>query len=74
MMYVFYLNSNIHNFLFLTEIRFSLAGPDLAKYGFYQFQSVLFIDEIVISLETAFWQTSIQSQSVVKILKRSDKY
>ena len=74
MMYVFYLNSNIHNFLFLTEVRFSLAGPDLAKYGFYQLQSVLFIDEIVISLETAFWQTSIQSQSVVKILKRSDKY
>ena len=42
---------------------------------FYQFQSFLFTVVIVISilLNTTFWQISIHSQLLVKILERSDK-
>ena len=44
-------------------VGFSVAGLDRAIFGFYQFQSFLFIVVIVISilLKTAFWQTSIHS-------------
>ena len=49
---------------------FSVAGLDHTKFGFYQFQSCLFIVVIVTStlLKTAFSQTSIHSQSLVEIL------
>ena len=48
---------------------FLVVGLDHAKFGFYRFQSFLFIVAIVISIQvkTLFGQTSIQSQSVVKI-------
>ena len=41
-----------------------------SKFRFYLFQSFLFIVVIVISilLKTAFWQTSIHNQSLLKIL------
>ena len=46
--------------LYVPGVGFSIAGLDLAKFGFYRFRSVLFIDIIVISilLKTAFCQTS----------------
>ena len=54
---------------------FSVAGLDRAKLGVYQFQSFLFIVVIVISilLKPTFWQISIYSQSLVKILKPDQK-
>ena len=50
----FHLNSNIQNFLLNTTLKvpsvgFSVAGLDRAKFGFYRFQSFLFIVVIVIS-------------------------
>ena len=49
-------------------VGFSVAGLDHTKFGFYQFQSFLFIVVIVISilLKTAFSQISIHSQLLVK--------
>ena len=43
---------------------------DRAKFGLYRFQSFLFVVVIVISilLKSAFWQTSIHNQSLVKML------
>ena len=40
----------------LSGVGFSLAGLDRAKFGFYRFQSFLFIDVIVVSilLKTVF--------------------
>ena len=60
------LNTN----LLVPIVRFSVAGLDRAKLGIYQFQSFLFIVVIVISilLKPTFWQISIYSQSLVKIL------
>ena len=56
--------------LYVPGIGFSVAGLDRTKFGFYRFQNLLFIVVIVISIlvKTAFWQTSIQIQSLVKIL------
>ena len=53
-----------------TSVGFSVAFVDRAKFGFYQFQSFFFIVVIVISilLKPTFWQISIYSQSLVKIL------
>ena len=52
------------------SVRFSVAGLDHTKLGFYQFQSFLFVVVIVISilLKTTFSQISIHSQLLVKIL------
>ena len=52
-----------------------LRGCDHTKFGFYQFQSFLFIVVIVISilLKTTFSQISIHSQLLVKILQRFDR-
>ena len=52
------------------SVGFSVAGLDHTKFGFYQFQSFLFIVVIVISisLKTTFSQISIHSQLLVKIL------
>ena len=61
MNYIFILESNIQNILLLTEtvcwkptfkflVGFSVAGLDHSKFGFYQFQSFLFIAVIVISI------------------------
>ena len=60
---------------FSSSVGFSLAGIDRAKFGFNIFQGFLFIVVIVTSilLDSAFWQTSIHSYSLVKILWRSDK-
>ena len=57
------------------SVEFLLAGLDHTKFGFYQFQSFLFIVVIVISilLKTTLSQISIHSQLLVKILQRSDK-
>ena len=51
-------------------VRFSVAGLDRAKSGFYRFQSFLFIVVIVTSilLKATLCQTSIHGQSLVKIL------
>ena len=56
-------------------VGFSVAGLDRAKFGFYRFQSFLFIVVIVIPilLKIIFRQTSIHSQSLVRVLWRSDK-
>ena len=61
--------------LYVAGIGFSVAGLDRTTFGFYRFQSFLFIVVIVTSilLKTAFCQTLIHSQSLVKSLKRSDK-
>ena len=61
--------------LLVPSVGFSIAGLDRAKYGVYPFQSFLFIVVIVesILLKTTFSQISIYSQSLVKILWRSDK-
>ena len=63
------------HYFFLSSYFFSVAGLDHTKFGFYQFQSFLFIVVIVISilLKTTFSQISIHSQLLVKILWRSDK-
>ena len=47
-----------------------MAGLDHTKFGFYQFQSFLFIVVIVTSvlLKTTFSQISIQGQLLVKML------
>ena len=47
-------------------VGFSVAGLDRAKFGFYRFQSFLFIVVIVIPilLKIIFRQTSIHSQSL----------
>ena len=52
-----------------------LRGCDHTKFGFYQFQSFLFIVVIVILIlfETTFSQISIHSQLLAKILQRFDK-
>ena len=52
-----------------------LRGCDHTKFGFYQFQSFLFIVVIVILIlfETTFSQISIHSQLLVKILQRFGK-
>ena len=60
------------------DVGFSVAGLDRAKFGFYRFQSFLFIVVIVIPilLKIIFRQTSIHSQSLhgaVRVLWRSDK-
>ena len=57
------------------SVGFSGAGLDRAKFGLNRFQSFLFIVVIVIEilLKTAFWQTSIHSHSLLKILWRSNK-
>ena len=55
----------------VSGVGFSVAGLDRAKLGVYQFQSFLFIVVIVIwsiLLKPTFWQISIYSQSLVKIL------
>ena len=61
--------------LLVPSVGFSIAGLDRAKYGVYPFQSFLFIVVIVesILLKTTFSQISIYSQSLVKLLWRSDK-
>ena len=68
----FHLNSNIQNFYFSHLLNTSLSVGDLdrVKFGFYRFQSFFFIVVIVISilLKTAFWQTSVHNQSLVKKL------
>ena len=53
-----------------STVGFSVAGLDHTKFGFYQFQSFLFIVVIVISilLKTTFSQISILSQLLVKML------
>ena len=58
------------------DVGFSVAGLDRAKFGFYRFQSFLFIVVIVIPilLKIIFRQTSIHSQSLHgRVLWRSDK-
>ena len=52
------------------SVGFLVAGLDHTKFGFYQFQSFLFIVVIGISilLKTTFWQISIHSQLLVKML------
>ena len=49
------------------SVGFSVAGLDRTKFGFYHFQSFLFIVVIVISilLKPSFWQISLYSQSLV---------
>ena len=49
--------------MFPASAGFSVASLDLTKFGFYQFQSFLFIVVIVISifLKTTFSQISIHS-------------
>ena len=49
---------------------FSVVGLDHTAFGFYQFESFLFIVVMVISilLKTTFSQISIHSQLVEKIL------
>ena len=56
-------------------VGFSVAGLDRAKFGFSRFQSFLLIVVIVIPilLKIIFRQTSIHSQSLVRVLWRSDK-
>ena len=65
----------LNNKLSVPSVGFSVAGLDHTKFGFYQFQSFLFIVVIVISilLKTTFSQFSIHSQLLVKILWGSDK-
>ena len=48
------------------DVGFSVAGLDRAKFGFYRFQSFLFIVVTVIPilLKIIFRQTSIHSQSL----------
>ena len=62
-MFTFYLNSNVQNYS---------RSRSRKLFGFYQFQSsvFLFIVAIVISIliKSAFSQTSINSQSQVKVL------
>ena len=62
-------------FLKVPSVGFSVTGLDRAKFGFYHFQSFLFIVVIVISilLKPTFWPILIDRQSLVKILSRSDK-
>ena len=50
-------------------------GVDHTKFGFYQFQSFLFVVVILISilLKITFSQISIHRKLLVKILQRSDK-
>ena len=52
------------------SVEYSVAGLGRAKLSVYQFQSFLFIVTIVTSilLKPTFWQISIYSQSLVKIL------
>ena len=52
------------------SVRFSVAGLDHTKLGFYQFQSFLFVVVIVtlILLKSTFSQISIHRQLLVKIL------
>ena len=52
-----------------------MAGQDFEKRVLNWFQRFLIIVVIVISilLKTKFFQTSIQGQLVMKILRRSDK-
>ena len=75
--FTFYLNSNIQNFFYFSRGVFTKhpAGLDRAKFGLYRFQFFLFFVVIVISiiLKAALWQTLIHSQSLVKILWRSDR-
>ena len=49
------------------SVGFSVAGLNRTKFGFYHFQSFLFIVVIVISilLKPSFWQISLYSQSLV---------
>ena len=57
--------------LWVPGVGFSVAGLDRAKLGVYQFQSFLFIVVIVIIsilLKPTFWEISIYSQSLLKIL------
>ena len=55
--------------LYVPSVGFSVAGLDHTKFGFYQFQSFLFIVVIAISIllkTTYFQKISIHSQLLVK--------
>ena len=75
MKYNYFLFEFKHTEFFTSHRGYSVAGLDRAKFGLDRFQSFLLIVVIVISilLKTAFWQVSIHSQSLGKILWRLDK-